>query len=560
MKKEDKLKELQAELDKVKKENIELKDQLSIFMKSVLDRIRLAAILETSDDAIISKDLNGIITSWNKGAELIFGYTGEEVIGKPIAVLIPPDRYDEEPTILAKLKRGERIDHYETIRQRKDGKLIDISLTISPIKDTDGKVVGASKIARDITAQKQAERERLELLEREQEARIFAEEANRLKDEFIATVSHELRTPLTSMLGWVRLILTGSLDEVGVIKALETIERNVKSQAQLIEDLLDISRITTGKLRLECKPVNLASVISAAIDSLSPTAEAKNIKLQIIIDSSVGLINGDFERLQQIVWNLLSNAIKFTAAGGKVQIHLERKGSQVEVIVNDTGKGINSDFLPYIFEPFRQADSSTTRHYGGLGMGLTIVKRLTELHGGTVKVFSEGEGKGTTFTLEFPMLQLTKSTEEPQGLYPKVMGTEKLICPPTISGLEILVVDDEPDTCLVLKTIFEQCGANVKTAFSVEEAIKIIDDWKPKVLVSDIGMPGLNGYDLIRQLRARKEEEVGKIPAIALTAFARIEDRMKVLSAGFQMHVPKPVEPAELLAIVASLTGIIGKG
>jgi PAS domain S-box-containing protein len=365
----------------------------------------LAAIVESAYDAIISKTLEGIITSWNKGAERIFGYTEEEMIGQPVVRLIPPDHQNEEPEILGRLRRGLKIEHYETVRSHKDGRLLDISLTVSPIRDADGNIIGASKIARDISDRKAAEARLQSALAEAHEARLQAEEANRLKDEFLTTISHELRTPLTAIVGWTTMLRGGRLDEATSLKALETIDRSVKAQAQLIEDLLDISRIVSGKMRIDPRPLNLSSIIHTAVDSIMPAAKAKGIRFQVIIDPSAGFIVGDPDRLQQVIWNLLSNAVKFTPAGGRVQIQLEQSESLVEVTVSDNGVGVAAEFLPHIFERFSQEDSSSTRTYGGLGMGLSIVKYIAELHGGTVSAFSEGIGRGLPLLWHCPWLR-----------------------------------------------------------------------------------------------------------------------------------------------------------
>lgn len=518
----------------------------------------LATIVESSDDAIVSKTLDGIITSWNKGAEKIFGYTAEEAVGRSILMIIPKDRQHEEAEILAKLRREEKIDHFETVRITKDGRLLDLSITVSPVRDNYGRVIGASKIARDISERKRFERELSAALEREQAARREAEEANRIKDEFIATISHELRTPLTAMLGWTRMLRTRNLDVAMAATALETIERNVKSQAQLIEDLLDISRITTGKLRLSLQPVDIESVIKAAADAVRPAAAAKNIKLQIIVGTAA-VVNGDYERIQQILWNLLNNAIKYTPRGGKVQIELDRSQSHAEITVTDTGEGIKPEFLPYIFNRFTQADSSISRPHGGLGLGLAIVKHLTELHGGSVKAYSAGQGEGAIFTVTLPLMT---DVSELDSLHPPVAQTFAQDISPfqrDLSDQRLLVVDDEADTLMLLQTILEQCGATVRTARCVEEAIEILEQWTPSILISDIGMPGRSGFELIKHLRAREADKGGNTPAIALTAYARIEDRVKVLAAGYQMHIPKPIEPEELITIVSGLTKLTSK-
>ena len=363
----------------------------------------LAAIVESSDDAIISKTLEGTILTWNSGAERVFGYVAEEVIGRPIQILIPPERIDEEPVILNRLKSGECIDHYESVRVAKDGRRIYVSLTVSPIRDRNGRIVGASKIARDITERKRDEEEREQLLAREQAARAEAESANRTKDEFLATVSHELRTPLNAIMGWSHLLRRGSMDEAATARAAETIERNAKSQAQLIEDILDVSRVITGKLRLNIGPVDIASVINAAIDSVQLAADSKGIHLEVTLDPSARHVSGDSGRLQQVVWNLLSNAIKFTPSGGRVEVRLERANSNAQIRVSDTGQGISQDFRPFIFDRFRQADGTSTRRHSGLGLGLAIVRHLVELHGGTVRADSPGEGSGATFTIAIPL-------------------------------------------------------------------------------------------------------------------------------------------------------------
>jgi PAS domain S-box-containing protein len=515
----------------------------------------LTAIIESADDAIVSKTLEGIITSWNKGAERIFGYTSEEVVGKSITILIPEERLHEEPRTLAKLRRGERIEHYETVRVRKDRSLVDISLTVSPIRGADGTIIGASKIARDISERRQAEKERARLLAHEQEARQEAEEANRLKDEFLATLSHELRTPLTAILGWAYLLRSGKLGEKSMTDALETIERNARAQSQLIDDLLDISRIITGQLRLDIRQVEPSSFIESAIEALRPAAEAKGVRVQQVIDAEVNTISGDAARLQQVVWNLLSNAIKFTPRDGLVQVRLERINSHIEIAVSDTGAGISPQFLPYVFDRFRQADQTTTRYYGGLGLGLAIVRQLIELHGGTVHAESPGEGKGATFTAKLPINPIydSRSFAEPAHIEAREMPLPLFSGPERLDGLRVLVVDDETDAREMLRIGLGQCGAEVTTASSVQEALAALKAARPEIVISDIGMPDEDGYELIKKVRALALEDGGKVPAIALTAYARTEDRLRALRAGYQMHVTKPVDLPELVAVMASL-------
>lgn len=528
---------------------------------SDLSRYWLAAVIESADDAIISKTLEGVITSWNRGAERIFGYTAAEAVGQPVAMLIPDDQPDEEPRILARLRRGERIEHYETVRRRKDGTLIHISLTVSPIRGPGGRIIGASKIARDITERRQAEAERERLYEREQEARRAAEEASRLKDEFLATVSHELRTPLTSILGYSRLLNEGALEGGRVSQALEAIERNARAQAQIVDDVLEVSRITMGKVRLDLVKTHVAPAVEAAIQAVRPAIEAKGIHLRVSIDPSAGAILADTARLQQIAWNLLSNAVKFTPPGGYIDVGIEEVEHQVKLTVTDSGIGIAPEFLPFVFDRFRQADSSITRTYGGLGLGLALVRYLAEMHGGTARASSSGEGFGATFTVAFPVAE-TRSTSltAPVG----DVSTESLDVPadsvsgryPVLQGFRVLIVEDEADTREMLELVFDQCGAEVKTAASAEEALEVFRNWKPAVMVCDIGMPREDGYSLIRRVRAVEAGSAGpQTPALALTGYARAEDRSKALSAGYQMHVAKPVDPVELTMAVASLSG-----
>lgn len=713
------------------------KDQLANLQSPELAAFWLSSIIESADDAIISKTLEGIIMSWNRGAERLFGYTADEIIGKSVTVLIPPDHIDEEPLILARIKAGERVEHYETVRVGKGGRLVDISLTVSPIKDATGTIIGASKVARDISDRKRAETafaeqsaiieavnrigqslageldldklaqaftdaatricdarvgsffykvldehgesqmryalsgiprevfahvaapcntdilkdafageetllvddvkkdprfgtnspyhsipegdvlltsylavpvisrsgevygglffghpkpgyftersariveglagqaavamDNARLYEATRRARAEAElaasenerlyrralESSQLKEEFLATVSHELRNPLNAILGWSRMLRKGQIPEAGVAKALDTIERNARAQAQLIDDLLDVSRIITGKLRMDVRPADPNMFIEAAIEAVQPAADAKGVRMQKIMDTGMVPVPGDPIRLQQVVWNLLSNAIKFTARGGIVQVRLERVNSHVEIIVSDTGQGIAPEFLPHVFDRFRQADQRTTRQHGGMGLGLAIVKNLVEMHGGSVNAASPGKGEGATFTVHLPVVSVYQVDPEGGRVHPAARDLMPLTeSSERLDGLTILVVDDEPDTRELLKSGLENCGAMVTVTGSSAEALEAIQTEVPDVLISDIGMPGEDGYDLIRRLRSLPPERGGKIPAIALTAYARVEDRMKALRSGYQMHVPKPVELAELVAVAASL-------
>jgi PAS domain S-box-containing protein len=422
------------------------------------------------------------------------------------------------------------------------------------------------ELAKEIRQRQRAEEERAQLLVQEQKARAEAEKAraeaenlNRLKDEFLSTVSHELRTPLNAILGWSQILRNKRVDEAAMNRALETIERNARSQAQLIDDLLDISRIITGKIRLNVQTVELLPVIEAAMDTVRPSADAKNIRLQSVLDPAGGPVLGDSERLQQIVWNLLSNAIKFTSKQGRVQVCLQRINSHVEIVVADTGQGISAEFLPYVFERFRQADSSITRSFGGLGLGLAIVRQLVELHGGTVHAESPGEGQGSTFTVKLPLIAVGLTAIEPERVHPAVGGSVPFDCSPRLDGLRILIVDDDADIRDLLTYTLEVCGAEVMAAASADEAIAALtaSSTPMDILISDIGMPDEDGYALLRRVRALEPEHKGGIPAIALTAYARTQDRRAALLAGFQSHVAKPVEPAELIAVIANLAGRI---
>jgi PAS domain S-box-containing protein len=524
--------------------------------RTELSQSYLAAIVESSFDAIIGKNLDGVITSWNQAAERIFGYKKQEAIGQPITLIIPPERHAEEVDILARLRRGERTEHFETVRVRKDGTRINISLTVSPIRHSTGTIIGASKIARDITERKHAERERERLLKSEQAARNKAEEANRLKDEFLATVSHELRTPLTSILGWSTLLRTPRMSQDQTQQGLETIQRNAKTQAQVIEDLLDVSRIITGKLRLEIRPIMAGPVVESAIASVRPMAEAKGVGLHAQIAENAGFVTADTGRLQQVIWNLLNNAIKFTPRGGQVRVLVNRADSQIEIIVSDTGQGIRPEFLPHVFDRFRQAESSTTRKHGGLGLGLAIVRHLVELHGGTVTASSAGQGQGATFSVRFPLLPDRR--EEADSLAALEEPATNVATAGVLADLEdvkALIVDDDADTRQLLRVTIEQAGAKVRDAATAEEGLREAKQWKPSIILADIGMPGKDGYEFIKELREWERHSGARTPAVALTAYARAEDQLHALNAGYEVHISKPIEPDKLLTLIASQLG-----
>lgn len=636
---------------------------------------RLAAIVESSQDAIVSKDLHGIVQSWNKGAERIFGYTASDMIGRSIITLIPEDRQSEETDILARMRRGERIEHYETIRRRKDGRLINVSLTLSPIKNEHGVVIGASKIARDITEskkaeeqlrralqfdetvmlsmgeglftvdsegrvtfmnpaaqrmfgwtleeligrrmhdvthhtrrdgtpfpreecpgfkvmesgtmlsecedvfirkdgsffdvvysssplrsegkvtglvvvfrdisdRKQAEEERIRLLQAEREARAEAENANRLKDEFLATLSHELRNPLNVVIGYAEILRRSDENQKHsfVLKAAETIRRNALAQAQLVSDLLDLSRLQMGKLSLNRQPVSLSTIISDAIETVREEAAAKQISLQLNLDSEPIVVEGDPIRLGQIAWNLLNNAIKFAPPNGYVKLSLAQQNSSAVFVVEDNGQGIAPDFLPHVFEIFRQADAGISRKQGGLGIGLALVKQLVELHGGKVWVESEGLGKGARFSVFVPMFT--------EGI--SALPSEKTGATGALKRKFILVVDDSPETTEMLGKLLELEGAIVDSARSGDEALEIAQRKEFDLVISDISMPGMDGYQLLRKLR--ELPAMKNVPAVALTGYGRTDDIERARNEGFADHLTKPLDMDLLLKTVRKLT------
>jgi PAS domain S-box-containing protein len=711
-----------------------------------LERVRahLAAVVASSEDAIVSKTLDSIVTSWNAAAERLFGFSASEMIGQSILRIIPPELQHEEAQILARLRRGERVERYETVRMQKGGRRIEVSLTVSPVLDRSGNVIGAAKIAHDISERRATERalrdeahaleilnrvgkavaaqldleqavkivtdaatevsgaefgaffynvtkadqqsywlyalsgapreafekfpmpratavfgptfkgegivrsgdirtdpryglntpyagmppghlpvcsylavpvisatgdvigglffghaqpnvfnerserlvagiaaqaaiaidnarlfktirdgeqqlrqladERQTFLESERAARAEAERLSHMKDEFLATLSHELRTPLNSIQGWATLLQQSSLSPEDLKRGAQTIERNVRAQAQIVSDLLDMSRIISGKIHLDVQPLYLHDVVEHALDSARQTAEAKRIRLTTMLDSGIGMVRGDPNRLQQILWNLLSNAVKFTPSGGRIHVVLERVNSHVEIVIEDSGIGIRSEFLPYVFERFRQADATTTRQYGGLGLGLSIVKSLVELHGGSVRVKSAGENKGTTFIVALPVSHVNPEEGAPRGPGIAAAGDPlEAVEPPRLDGVTALIVDDEPDGRLLIARILEGRGAKVTCATSATEALQHLQAQIFDVMLSDIGMPGMDGYQLIRKVRTLDAVGARSITAIAITAYARPEDRQRSLLAGYQMHLSKPVEALELIAAIASL-------
>ena len=505
---------------------------------------RYRDLVDNSHELICTHDLEGRVLSVNPWAARALGYPQESLIGINIRDgLLPEYREQFDEYMQTVITEGSARGVMKVRTSTGEVRLWEYYNTLR----TEGVETPIVRgMAHDATERRQA-------LKREQEARLEAEAANRVKDEFLSTLSHELRTPLTAIMGWSDLLLHDEVEPDKRQQAIETIARNANSQCQLINDLLEVSRIITGKLRLEFVACELQSVVEAAAESIRPTAEAKGIRLQVSLDPNAGSVFGDSERLQQVVWNLLSNGVKFTPSGGSVQVSLHRINSHVEIVVADTGMGIHRDFLPHVFDRFRQADGSTTRSYGGLGLGLAIVRHLVELHGGTAYAESAGENQGSKFTVRLPLMVATEiqiDTPPAQPVAAAVTSGERQI---SLGGLRVLIVDDEIDARGLLSAMLERCGAEVLAVSSSSEGLQAIESWRPDVLVADIGMPVEDGYGLIRKVRALPRERGGQTPALALTAYARTEDRVRAISEGYQLHLAKPVDRIELATVVASL-------
>jgi PAS domain S-box-containing protein len=491
-------------------------------------------------------------------AQRLTGWTEEEARGRPLdevfRVVNEESGRPVENPITKVLREGQIVGlANHTALLDRNGRAIPIDDSAAPIRTPEGRLMGVVMVFRDVTERRQAERQQAVAIEREREARREAEAAARSKDEFVATLSHELRTPLNAIFGWVQLLRGGALDDGARVHALEVIERSTRTQTRMVEDLLDVSRMMSGNLRIEPRPVDLAAVVNAAVDAVRPALDAKSLNLVTGLDSEAGPVAGDPERLQQVIWNLLTNAIKFTPRGGRIEVRLERRDSGVQVQVSDSGRGIAPDFVPRVFERFSQAEASSSRSQPGLGIGLALVRHLVELHGGTVQVASDGEGRGATFTVRLPV-PATLQGHRAGG--PDSHPASPVVDPlRPLSGLHVLAVDDDADARELLRVAFQQAGARVTVADSARAALAALEAVAPSVLVSDIGMPDQNGYELLEQVRAA--EHGSRLPAVALTAYARVEDRDRAIRAGFQLHIAKPIDPAMLVRAVALVCGRI---
>jgi PAS domain S-box-containing protein len=506
---------------------------------------RYRDLVDNSHELICTHDLEGRVLSVNPWAARVLGYPQNSLVGINIRDgLLPEYREKFDEYLRTVITEGSARGVMKVRTATGETRLWEYYNTLRT-EGVEKPIVRG--MAHDATERRLA-------LKREKEARLEAEAANRVKDEFLSTLSHELRTPLTAIMGWADLLLHDEVEPEKRQQAVETIFRNANSQCQLINDLLEVSRIITGKLRLEFVACELHSVIEAAAESIRPTAEAKGVRLQVLLEPHVGPVFGDRERLQQVVWNLLSNGVKFTSKGGLVQVTLQRINSHVEIVVKDTGIGINPDFLPHVFDRFRQADGSTTRNYGGLGLGLAIVRHLVELHGGTAWAESPGEKQGSSFTVRLPAMTNGEQPLPEELKQPAIAVTESRDRQPSsLTGLRVLVVDDEIDARTLLSAMLERCGAQVVAVSSAREGLESVESWQPDVLIADIGMPVEDGYGLIKKVRALPKERGGQTPALALTAYARTEDRVRALSEGYQVHLAKPVDRYELAAVITSL-------
>jgi len=518
-----------------------------------ISELRYRRLFEAARDGILILDAVTLkITDVNPFMTELLGYSHVEFLGKELWEIGLFSNKEASQEAFKELQRTGYLRYEDLPLQATNGELRDVEF-VSNVYEEDSHLVIQCNI-RDITDRKRAEKERTLLLAAAQSARAEADSANEVKDAFLATLSHELRTPLTSILGWSHLLSDGKLDKQQTANAIETIARNAQAQGRLIDELLDISRILTGKLSLDLRAVNLPPLIQAVVDDVRPAANAKSIHLKAAFDSEIGTILGDPDRLQQIVWNLLTNAIKFTPTGGDVQVRLERNDSHVLITVSDSGQGIATELLPHIFERFRQADSSNTRSNGGLGLGLSIVHQLVELHRGMVTAESSGENTGTTFSVMLPLPSVDEVLNTAEPTNPKTGRNSPTTAQHSLNGLRVLVVDDEQDTRELVAALLTPCGAEVISVGSAAEALDQMKQQRFDLLISDIGMPEMNGYDLISRIRQLGEEHGGRTPAMALTAYAGTDDRKRALAAGYGMHLPKPFVAAELISAAIFLT------
>jgi PAS domain S-box-containing protein len=531
-------------------------------MRQSEERFRLL-VEGVSDYAIFMLNTDGTVATWNAGAARIKGYSSEEIVGQHFSKFYPEDAIESgwpEHELRVAAAEGRFVD--EGWRLRKDGSRFWAHVTITALRDEEHRLRGFAKLTRDLTERKRTEAleasgaARAELLEAERGARMLAQRSARMKDEFLATLSHELRTPLNAILGWAQLLRARAPAPEELQRGMEIIDRNARAQVRLIDDLLDLSRIMSGRFRLDVRQISLAEIIKGALDSIEPAAQNKGVRLESILDPKSVIVSGDAGRLQQVFWNLLSNAIKFTPKGGKVQVLLQRVNSHIELSVSDTGIGIPATFLPHVFERFSQKDGSTHRKYGGLGLGLAISKQLVDLHGGSIQAKSLGEGKGATFVVMLPLVLLGDDKAAPHRVHPTAADTsEPDTAPvPRLDGLRALVVEDEADALELIQRVLEDQGASVATARSGEEALRWLATSEPDILISDIGMPGMDGYQFMRLMRAAEPKD-RRTPALALTAFARPDDRKHAILAGYQAHLAKPFDVAELAIVVAGLAG-----
>jgi len=519
---------------------------------------QLSFHVESSPLAVVEWDSDFRVSRWSESAERLFGWKADEVIGKHVNEWRFVFADDVDAVALVTNRQREGVEVHGVQRNRnytRNGEILFCEWYNSVLHDDRGKLVSVLSLVLDVTARQSAEEERAASLVRERDARRHAEEADRLKDEFLATLSHELRTPLTSILGWASMIRNGEVEGPNVPRAIETIERNARSQARLIDDLLDVSRIITGNLRLDLHPLNLAPIVEAALDALRPTADVKGIRLQTRFVPEECLVKGDPNRLRQVIWNLLSNAIKFTQRGGSVSVDLTCVELTACLTVNDTGEGISAEFLPYVFDRFRQAEGSISRKQGGLGLGLAVVRHLVELHGGTIRAQSDGLGHGSVFTVDLPLAQERRDPAKAEERRREVERRRSRSGAVRLDGLHVLLVEDDDDSRKLLGTMLKRYGAKVTSTKSAKEALGVFDGELPDLLISDIGMPDEDGYELIRKLRSAPPDKGGLTPAIALTGYASRKDRERALAAGYHQHIAKPVEQSDMIAAIAALVG-----